>query len=136
MQRAKPSSSRHSNRSVYLFPRRGRSVSSFAAQTASLLCAFGQNLKRSQHICTWHSPQRVASKSKLSIARLCSRVAKTMVRRVFARSTTQTTMQHSSLVRMGTTSKPFATNQSPNPSLHPTCYSGLNPPPLAGELQR
>ncbi len=51
-------------------------------------------------------------KSKLSIARLWRRVAKTMVRLVCARTTTRTTMQPSSLVRTGTTSKWFATNLS------------------------
>ena len=51
-----------------------------------------------------------------SIARLWRRVAKTMVRLVCARTTTRDTMQLSSLVRTGTTSKWFATNPRPNPS--------------------
>ena len=52
---------------------------------------------------------RIASKSKLSIARLWRRVAKTTVRLVCSRITTRTTMQLSSLVRTDTTSKWFAT---------------------------
>ena len=55
-----------------------------------------------------------------SIARLWRRVAKTMVPLVCARTTTRTTMQLSSLVRTGTTSKWFATNPRPNPSLERT----------------
>ncbi len=50
-----------------------------------------------------------------------NRVAKTMVRLVCARTTTRTTMQLSSLVRTGTTSKRFATNPRPNPSIKRTC---------------
>src|SRR5947208_11222335 len=63
---------------------------------------------------------RIASKWKVSIARLWRRVAKTMVRLVCARTTTRTTMQLSSLVRTGTTSKWFATNPRPNPSIERT----------------
>ena len=65
-------------------------------------------------IFTWRSRPTIASKSTLSIARLWKRVAKTMVRLVCARTTTRTTMQLSSLVRTGTTSKWFATNPRPN----------------------
>src|SRR5688500_18909603 len=74
--------------------------------------------RRSRRIFTWRSRPRIASKSKLSIARLWRRVAKIMVRLVCARTTTRTTMQLSSLVRTGTTSKWFATNPRPNPSAH------------------
>src|SRR5215831_16644605 len=42
----------------------------------------------------------------------------------------------SSLVRTNTTSKWFATNPGPNPSLHPTRYSRLRRLPRAGELKR
>ena len=70
--------------------------------------------RRSRRIFTWRSRPRIASKSKLSIARLWRRVAKTMVRLVCARTTTRTTMQLSSLVLTGTTSKWFATNPRPN----------------------
>ena len=63
------------------------------------------------------SRPRIASTSKLSIARLWRRVAKTMVRLVCSRTTTRTTMQLSSLVRTGTTSKWFATNPRPNSSV-------------------
>ena len=63
---------------------------------------------------TWLSRPRIASKSKLSIARLWRRVAKTTVRLVCSRTTTRTTMQPSSLVRTGTTSKWFATNPGPD----------------------
>src|SRR5262245_3203524 len=72
---------------------------------------------RSRRIFTWRSRPGIASKSKLSIARLWRRVAKIMVRLVCARTTTRTTMQLSSLVRTGTTSKWFATNPRPNPSI-------------------
>ena len=58
----------------------------------------------------------IASKSKLSIARLWRRAARTMVRLVCARTTTRTTMRLSSLVQTGTTSKWFATN--PREFLH------------------
>src|SRR5206468_2762457 len=58
---------------------------------------------------------------KLSIARLWRRVVKTMVRLVCARNTTRHTMQLSSLVRTGTTSKWFATNPRPNHSIEGTC---------------
>ena len=44
-------------------------------------------------------------------------VAKTMVHLVSARTTTRTTMLHSSLVLMGTTSKQYVTNPIPNKSL-------------------
>ena len=73
---------------------------------------------------------------KLSIARLWRRVAKTMVRLVCARNTTRTTMQLLSSVRTGTTSKWFATNPRPNPSLHPKCCSRLRLLPHSGELKR
>jgi hypothetical protein len=76
--------------------------------------------RRSQRIFTWRSRPTIASKSKLSIARLWRRVAKTMARLVCARTTTRTTMQLSSLVRTGTTSKWFATNPRPNPSIEGT----------------
>ena len=93
---------------------RRRTVSSLAP-TVRLHCACTKP-RRSRRIFTWRSRPRIASKSKLSIARLWRRVAKTMVRLVCARSTTRTTMQLSSLVRTGTTSKRFATNPRPNPS--------------------
>lgn len=73
--------------------------------------------RRSRRISTWRSQPRIASKSKLSIARLSRRVAKTMVPLVCARTTTRTTMQLSSLVRTGTTSKSFATKLMPNPAI-------------------
>ena len=91
----------------------GSTVSSLA-QTVRLHCACSKP-RRSRRIFTWRSRPRIASKSKLSIARLWRRVAKTMVRLVCARTTTRTTMQLSSLVRTGTTSKSFATNPRPNP---------------------
>src|SRR3546814_11616347 len=47
-----------------------------------------------------------------------------MVRPVCARATTRTTMQLSSLVRTGTTSKWFATNPRPDPSIEGTSTSG------------
>src|SRR4026207_2207200 len=43
-----------------------------------------------------------------------------MVHLVCARTTTRTTMQLSSLIRTGTTSKWFATNPRPNQSMKPT----------------
>ena len=61
--------------------------------------------RRSQRIFTWRSRPRIAGKSKLYIARLWRRVATTMVHLVLYRTTTRTTMQLSSLVRTGTTSK-------------------------------
>src|SRR5881394_3059844 len=127
MQRAKRSSSRHSNRSAYLLSRRGRrrTVSSLA-QRVRLHCACTKP-RRSRRIFTWRSRPRIASKSKLSIARLWRRVAKTMVRLVCARNTTRTTMQLSSLVRTGTTSKWFATNPRPNRSIEGMSTSGLRP---------
>ena len=82
--------------------------------------------RRSRRIFTWRSRPRIASKSKLSMARLSRRVAKTMVRPVCARATTRTTMQLSSLVRTGTTSKWFATNPKPSPSVAWTSC-GLRP---------
>ena len=63
---------------------------------------------------------RIASKSKLSIARRWRRVVKTMVHLVCARNTTRTTMQLSSLVRTGTTSKWFATNPRPDHAMQQT----------------
>ena len=90
-----------------------RTVSSLA-QRVRLHCACTKP-RRSRRIFTWRSRPRIASKSKLSIARLWRRVAKTMARLVCARNTTRTTMQLSSLVRTGTTSKWFATNPRPNP---------------------
>jgi hypothetical protein len=94
-----------------------RTVSSFA-QRGRLHCACTKP-RRSRRIFTWRSRPRIASKSKLSIARLWRRVAKTMVRLVRARTTTRTTMPLSSLVRTGTTSKWFATNPKPNQSMKP-----------------
>ena len=52
--------------------------------------------RRNRRIFTWRSWPRIASESKLSIARLWRRVAKTMVRLVCARNTKRTTMQPSS----------------------------------------
>lgn len=53
--------------------------------------------------------------------------AKTMVRLVCARTTTRTTMQHSSLVRTGTTSKWFATKRSvPSTFRQITCASATD----------
>ena len=70
MQRAKRSSSRHSNRSAYLLSRRGgRGTVSSLAQTVRLHCACTKP-RRSQRSFTWRSRPRIASKSKLSIARL------------------------------------------------------------------
>src|SRR3984957_14681826 len=108
MQRAKRSSSRHSNRSADLLRRRGRrhTVSNFA-QRGRLHCACTKP-RRSRRIFTWRSRLRIAGKLKPSIARLGRRVEKTMVRLVCARTTTRTTTQLSSLVRTGTTSKWFA----------------------------
>jgi hypothetical protein len=83
-------------------------VSDFAASKAFFLKALG-----SRRIFTWRSWPRIAGKSKLSIARLWRRVPRTMVRLVCARTTTRTTMQLSSLVRTGTTSKWFATSPRP-----------------------
>ena len=97
----------------------GPLVSSLAHQRVRLHCACAEP-RRSRRIFTWRSRPRIASKSKLSIARLWRRVAKTMVRLVCARTTTRTTMQLSSLVRTGTTSKWFATNPRPNPSIEGT----------------
>jgi hypothetical protein len=89
--------------------------------------------KRSRRIFTWRSSPKIASKSKLSIARLWRRVAKTMVRLVCARSITRTTMQLSSLVRTGTTSKWFATNPRPNPSIE---GGGITKRPLVANRRR
>ena len=61
--------------------------------------------RRSRRIFTWRSLPKIASKSKLSIARLWRRVAKTTVRLVCARNTTGITAQLSSSARTGTTSK-------------------------------
>jgi hypothetical protein len=72
------------------------------AQRVRLHCACTKP-RRSRRIFTWRSRPRIASKSKLSIALLWRRVARTMVRL-------------SSLVRTGTTSKWFATNPRLNPS--------------------
>ena len=68
-----------------LLSRRGRrrTVSSLA-QRVRLHCACTKP-RRSRRIFTWRSGPRIASKSKLSIARLWRRVAKTMVRLVRAR---------------------------------------------------
>src|SRR5438309_2205679 len=100
-----------------MMSRRGRrrTVSSLA-QRVRLHCVCTKP-RRSRRIFTWRSRPRIAGKSKLSIARLWRRAAKTMVRLVCARTTTRTTMQLSSLVRTGTTSKWFATNPRPDPSL-------------------
>jgi len=49
-------------------------------------------------------------RSMPSIGRPCKRVARPMARLAFARCTTRTTMQLSSSVRTGTTSKPSAMN--------------------------
>jgi hypothetical protein len=105
------------------------------AQRVRLHCACTKP-RRSRRIFTWRSRPRIASKSKLSIARLWRRVAKTMVRLVFARTTTQDTMQLSSLVRTGTTSKWFATNPIPNPSIKGTYTSGLRPLAAAHHVKR
>src|SRR5262249_45725569 len=86
---------------------------SFLAQRARLHCACTKP-RRSRRLFTWRSRPRIASKSKLSIARLWGRVAKTMVHLVCARTTTRTTMQLSSLDRTGTTSKWFATKPRAN----------------------
>ena len=53
-----------------------------------------------------------------------------------ARTTTRTTMQLSSLVRMGTTSKWFATNPRPNSSIEGTSTSGLRPLATAPHVKR
>src|SRR3546814_750931 len=90
---------------------------------ANLHCACSKP-RRSRRIFTWRSRPRAGSKSKLSIARLWRWVARTMVRPVCARTTTRTTMQLSSLVRTGTTSKWFATNPRPDPSIKGTSTSG------------
>src|SRR3974377_871718 len=60
------------------------------------LCLYKQ--RRSRRTSTWRSQPRIASKSKPSIARLWRRVAETMVRPVYAHTTTLTTTQLSSLV--------------------------------------
>src|SRR5438552_11444008 len=69
---------------------------------------------------------RIASKWKVSIARLWRRVAKTMVRLVCGRNTTRTSMQLSSLVLTGATSKGVATNPRPNASIEGTSTSRLH----------
>jgi len=71
---------------------------------------------------------RVASKSKVSIARLSKRVAKTMGRLVCDRTTTRTTMQLSLLVRTDITSKRFATSPRPNPSVKGRLAPRRKPP--------
>src|SRR5262245_15846504 len=43
---------------------------------------------------------------------------------------------HCHELRTGNTPKRLATSVRPNPSLHPTRYSGLRPLPRAGELKR
>ena len=96
------------------------------AQRVRLHCACTKP-RRSRRIFTWRSRPRIASKSKLSIARLWRRVAKTMVRLVCSRTTTRDTIQLSSLVRTGTTSKWLATNPRPNPSIEGTSTRGLGP---------
>ena len=83
-------------------------------QRVRLHCACSKS-RRSRRIFTWRS-RRIASKSKLSIARLWRRVAKTIVRLACPRDITRTTMQLSSLVLTGATSKSSATNPRPNPS--------------------
>jgi hypothetical protein len=83
--------------------------------------------RRSRRIFTWRSRPRIASKSKLSIARLWRRAAKTMVRLVCARTTTRTTTQLLSLVRTGTTSKWFATNPRPNPYIEEDVHKRASP---------
>ena len=55
---------------------------------------------------------------------------------VYARTTTRTTMQLSSLVRTGTTSKWFATNPRPNPSIEGTSISGPRPLAAAPHVKR
>ena len=55
-------------------------------------------------------------------------------RLICARTTTRTTTQLSSLVRTGTTSKWFATNPRPNPSIEGT--SGLRPLAAAPHVKR
>jgi hypothetical protein len=70
---------------------RRRTVSSLA-QRVRVHCAYTKP-RRSRRIFTWRSRPRIASKSKLSIARLLRRVAKTMVHLVCVRTTTRTTMQ-------------------------------------------
>jgi hypothetical protein len=75
--------------------------------------------RRSPPIFTWRSGPKVASKSKPSIVPLWGPAAKTMVRLVCVPTITPTTMQLSLLVRMGTTSKWFATSPRPNPSVRP-----------------
>src|SRR5881398_2157764 len=57
-------------------------------------------------------------------------------RLVCARTTTRSTMQRSSLVRTGTTSKWFATNPRPNPSIEGTSTSGLRPLAAAPHVKR
>src|SRR5438045_8281087 len=59
-----------------------------------------------------------------------------MVRLVYAGTTTRTTMQLSSLVRTGTTSKWFATNPRPNPSIEGTSTNGLRPLATAPHVKR
>jgi len=90
-----------------------RRTASSLAHRIRLHCACTKP-RRSRRIFTWRSRPRIASKSKLSIARRWRRAAKTMVRLVCARTTTRTTMQLLSLVRTGTTSKWFATNPRPD----------------------
>ena len=97
---------------------RRRTVSTLASKVR-LHCACTKP-RRSRRIFTWRSRPRIASKSKLSIARRWRRVAKTMVHLACSRTTTRTTMRLSSSVRTGTTSKSFATNPRPNPSIEGT----------------
>lgn len=93
--------------------------------------------RRSQRIFTWRSRPTIASKSKPSIARLSRRVAKTMVLLACAPTTTRTTMQHSSLVRTGTTSKWFATNPRLDPAIegHPQGGFAYLRPPLMSDIE-
>jgi len=81
--------------------------------------------RKSRRTFTWRSRPRIASKSTLSIVRLSGPVARTTVRPVCARTTTRTTMQLSSSVRTGTTSKWFATQPRRDSSVDVTSAGGL-----------
>ena len=75
---------------------------------------------RSLRTFIWHSPPKVANKSKSSIAPHSKLAAKTMVHPVFVRSTTRTTMGRSLSVPMVTTSRRFVIAPRPNPSIEGT----------------
>jgi len=112
-----------------------RPTESSYARRVTLHCACSRP-RKSRRIFTWRSRPRHAGKSTLSIARRWRRVPQTMVRPACARSTTRTTMQLSSSDRTGTTSKRFATNPRPDPSIGGRLQAGSPTRETRPELAR